>query len=615
MVKTREKQSRQIKIPLPQVPAGLDSLVTSYLDSLRRALEENLRTLFYKEAIDGARLIDGSVLDGSLDTPIDFDVPLVDMAISESGGTITWAAGTIHFGGTSYAVAGSSASSGTQGALEWVEAGTILTYNTSPTAKADTWIIAHWDGTRFNRAVTATILHGGLIQATTITGDRLVIGTITTTELNFTPLFSFGGTGAVIATINASSEGINIDADNIAISGATTFDSGFDPTTKVDEVGGTYDSAASGARVRIFPDANTGIQIIDDAATDVFKVIVGGTNVGDVIIGDFVGGSGVKWDKGAGTFEIKGNLGLLGDVNNFYDITNKRIKLGDGTDYVEITDVDGIIVHSGGTGKDTTLERYSDVVGTGPEFLYRKSHHATSITTTVTNEALGRTFYQGVSLNNDFVAGAEVTIQQVGTALSGGVATKFTFQNTTSAGGIVSLVFDESGDLTVPGSILTASIAAGLIDSGIIMEPRGGTGQNTYTRGDFLYSASTNSLAKLPIGTAGQMLAVTASGLDPVWRNGVQAKTYTGSNSAIDAVRVSFDFTPSLVIIQGTRDSAGITREAVLVWGPSGAVSNRRANGNDIGTDDVYLSGKDVKTKTIANEVNAAESYLAIAIG
>lgn len=149
---------------------------------------------------------------------------------------------------------------------------------------------------------------------TKIDGGMISAATITTTQLNFTPV-----TGAnVIATINASAEGIKIDADILTINAATTFGAGYDPTGKVAAAGGSYDSAASGARVRIFPDANTGIQIIDDAANDVFKALVGGTDVGDVIIGG--ASKYVKWDKSAASLIIVADdVTLNGSSLNFQD--------------------------------------------------------------------------------------------------------------------------------------------------------------------------------------------------------------------------------------------------------------------------------------------------------
>lgn len=43
----------------------------------------------------------------------------------------------------------------------------------------------------------------------------------------------------------------------------------------------------------------------------------------------------------------------------------------------------------------------------------------------------------------------------------------------------------------------------------------GGTSQSTYTTGDMLFATSTNTLGKLPIGSSGQLLRVTAG--IPVW--------------------------------------------------------------------------------------------------
>lgn len=69
-----------------------------------------------------------------------------------------------------------------------------------------------------------------------------------------------------------------------------------------------YQTAASGARLLVFPDANTGLQVIDNGAADVLKVIVGGDNVGDVVIGNYSGGQGLMYDKSTGAFHVRGDL-------------------------------------------------------------------------------------------------------------------------------------------------------------------------------------------------------------------------------------------------------------------------------------------------------------------
>lgn len=74
--------------------------------------------------------------------------------------------------------------------------------------------------------------------------------------------------------------------------------------------GATFKTSASGARVIMLPaeDPTVGFQIIDDAGLDVFKAIIGGTDVGDVIIGDFANDKGMKWDKSATTFTVAGTI-------------------------------------------------------------------------------------------------------------------------------------------------------------------------------------------------------------------------------------------------------------------------------------------------------------------
>ncbi|MDD4110225.1 MAG: hypothetical protein PHS54_01580 [Clostridia bacterium] len=164
---------------------------------------------------------------------------------------------------------------------------------------------------------------------TKIDGGSISANTITTTQLNFTPIQSTN----IVASINASEEGIQISGDYIAINGSTSFASGYDPTSKVGAVGGSYASASSGARVLIFPDANTGLQIIDNAANDVFKAMVGGTDVGDITIGDFANNKGLKWDKSAAAFYVRGALvagsgsTIAADYFTSGTITSKTITL------------------------------------------------------------------------------------------------------------------------------------------------------------------------------------------------------------------------------------------------------------------------------------------------
>jgi hypothetical protein len=153
-----------------------------------------------------------------------------------------------------------------------------------------------------NIAAAQVIIQGATTLAnwtspgvTTIDGAKITTGTITLSQLNFTPI---AGTN-IIATINASPEGIQIDADNFAVSGATTFTS---------KVGGSFTSANSVPRIRIFPNSDIGIEVVDDLGNNVLKAEVGGTNIGDVTIGNWAGNQGIKYDKSANNTSFSGTI-------------------------------------------------------------------------------------------------------------------------------------------------------------------------------------------------------------------------------------------------------------------------------------------------------------------
>ena len=147
-------------------------------------------------------------------------------------------------------------------------------------------------------------------------------GNATATSLTIT---GYIPTGGAANDVNTSVTSIN--ADRINISGSTTFTAGYDPTTKVASTAGTYTSATgTGARVQIFPDANTGIVAYDSSNAKVFEVLVGGTNVGDVTIGNYGGGNGMFWDDSANTFTVKGSI-TAGNISGVA-ITGSSISTG-----------------------------------------------------------------------------------------------------------------------------------------------------------------------------------------------------------------------------------------------------------------------------------------------
>ena len=85
------------------------------------------------------------------------------------------------------------------------------------------WVLVDKDNIKA-RTITANE-----ILARTITANEIAANSITTNELNFTPI----KTNNIVASINASSEWINISANKISIDWTTTFSSWYNPSTKI----------------------------------------------------------------------------------------------------------------------------------------------------------------------------------------------------------------------------------------------------------------------------------------------------------------------------------------------------------------------------------------------
>lgn len=84
--------------------------------------------------------------------------------------------------------------------------------------------------------------------------------------------------------------------------------------------------------------------------------------------------------------------------------------------------------------------------------------------------------------------------------------------------GTVTSVGITSADLTVSNSPVTSSGNI-TINLNTVAPTKGGTGLTSYSKGDIIYSSAANSLAKLGIGSTGQVLTVDATGV-PVWASG-----------------------------------------------------------------------------------------------
>lgn len=104
--------------------------------------------------------------------------------------------------------------------------------------------------------------------------------------------------------------------------------------------GASFKTSDTGARLEIFPqyDKNIGIVVYDNQATpaEVFKIIIDGTDVGDISIGNYTGGQGLLYDKSTGLFDFKGGVSAssisIGTSPNWFKVdTSGNVWLGQDT--------------------------------------------------------------------------------------------------------------------------------------------------------------------------------------------------------------------------------------------------------------------------------------------
>ena len=89
---------------------------------------------------------------------------------------------------------------------------------------------------------------------------------------------------------------------------------------------------------------------------------------------------------------------------------------------------------------------------------------------------------------------------------------------------------------TSGGALYATSTSS--LTSGTLPATSGGTGLATYTTGDVIYASATNTLAKLGIGSTGQVL--TVSGGIPTWAAAASGVTITNDTSTATALYPTF---------------------------------------------------------------------------
>ena len=179
----------------------------------------------------------------------------------------------------------------------------------------------------------------------------------------------------------------------------------------------------------------------------------------------------------------------------FSDATDNTIKKSllsnfpgfgaDGT-VTSVTAGTGLVLESGSSTVNPTI----GLDYAGADNFINEASNGTGVTVAATD----RVVISDVTDNNV----KYVTISQLTSAVGGGTVTSVNV-----SGGSTGLSFS-GGPITTSGVITL---------SGTLDETNGGTGQTSYTTGDILYASGSNTLAKLAIGSAGQVLKVSSGGI------------------------------------------------------------------------------------------------------
>jgi hypothetical protein len=153
-----------------------------------------------------------------------------------------------------------------------------------------------------------------------------------------------------------------------------------------------------------------------------------------------------------------------------------------------------------------------------------------------------------------------------------------TFLATPTSSNLAAAISDEAGSSSLVFSnnptLTNTTLSGTLTLTTPLSVANGGTGTNTYLKGDILYASAANTLSKLPIGTEGQVL-LTSSSLVPVWgSNGVYSlngqsaitHTLTSSTFSITSATSSNTATHTFSLLDATASNRGLMSTADQIF-------------------------------------------------
>lgn len=297
------------------------------------------------------------------------------------------------------------------------------------------------------------------------------------------------------------------------------------------------------------PTNSWGISIEDTDAENYFKkslaIDTATKKVSNASIGFEIGGTTKALRLPVLTTTERNALTALEGMEVFNTTTN-AVEFYDGTSWTTGTITGVLPIANGGTNNSTAYQAGSVIFSNGVSltqdnaaFFYSDSLNALGIGTASPSETNGihivgnirsetldgaggivKSDASGVLLNGTVNLTTEVNsvlpIANGGT--SSGVALNNNRIMISSAGAIVEQsALTANAPMRTNGSGLptTGNLNLATEVTGILDEANGGTGQSTYTTGDTLYASAANTLSKLAIGSAGDVL--TVAGGVPTW--------------------------------------------------------------------------------------------------
>lgn len=288
--------------------------------------------------------------------------------------------------------------------------------------------------------------------------------------------------------------------------------------------GSSFKTNDSGARLEIFPqyDPTIGMIVYDNADVEVFKIIIDGINVGDVIMGNYTGGQGAMWDKSAGTFSVAGAFTAgsiaIGTSPNWFKVdtsgniwsgnatlagaqTNTFAVLNTGILYCKAANINGSVID----GTSTIGGRVSSTLASA---IDASGHFADAAINTATSTILGA-FTFGVSgalQIGTYVNGVSGDIRISPTGILGRDKdnnTTFSINATTGIAVLNGLVVgtnvglgtaqDSSGVTTIIGNTVTTGFVNALNITAVNLNAATGTFSGSLTVGTALDTVVSNS--------------------------------------------------------------------------------------------------------------------------